>query len=104
MFRVKLSKKEEVAVRFHRHGDETVCEIRTGKPGKPAKEMKMVGCAETHRVSTDRYDKVIGHLISLDRASNEMKSKKRREIFAAYADWAKKQGIRTSVNLNRVGI
>ena len=104
MFRVKISKKEEMAIRFHRHEDETICEIKTGSIGQPTKEMKDFAVAKSRRIPSDPYDKVVGHLVSLDRATKEMKSKERKKIFAAYAAWAKQQGIRTSVNLNRVGI
>lgn len=104
MFRVKISDKKELSVRFHRSGDETSCEIMVGKYDAKIEEMQSLASAKCRRMQGDKYDKCVGHLLSLSRATKEMKRKDRKKIFAAYADWAKRQGVRTSINLNRVGI
>lgn len=96
-----------VGVRFSRpNADTTVCELRIGGETVAPKDMETEFLGIARRYGPDQFDKVRGHLASLRNALNKagISRQSRKEIYAAYSDWAQANHIRTKIAVNTVGL
>ena len=109
MFRTQTTiegKTKGVGVRFHRpNQDTTVCELKIGGKTVHPKNMKSEYEGIARRFGPDQFDKARGHLISLGKALDAagVDRKARKDIYAAYGEWARKNNLLTHISLYTVG-